>query len=84
MILSILNIIVWYLTIGCIFTLIVDWASDHARKHWKDHGIEIQDDLEWNNESRLLAIVIWPIGLMFFLNGYIKARYGDKNNKNNK
>jgi len=83
MILSILNIIVWYLAIGCVFTLIVDWTSEHAKKHWKQHGIEIPDDSEWNNESRMIAIIVWPIGILFFLNGFFKT-YFNNNNKNNK
>ena len=83
MILSILNIIVWYLAIGCVFTLVVDWASEHAKNHWKDRGIEIPDDSEWNNESRMIAIVVWPLGILFFLNGFFKT-YFNNNNKNNK
>jgi len=80
MIWSILNIIVIYLLLGCIFTLIVDWATEHAKKHWKDLDQSIDDD--WNDESRMLAILIWPIGLLFFVNGYIQSRFGN-NNKNN-
>ena len=77
----ILNILVWYLALGCIFTLIVDWATEHAKKHWKDLDQSIDDD--WNDESRMLAILIWPLGLLFFLDGFIRSYY-NKNNKNNK
>ena len=35
---------------------------------------------EWNWETRVLAIWIWPIGLIFFLYGCFKE-YFNKNNK---
>jgi len=74
---AILNMIVIYLVLGTVFTLIVDLSTEYARKK----GIEIPDNGEWNNETRLLAILVWPIGLLFFINGYIKARFGN-NDKN--
>ena len=44
-------------------------------------GIEVPDQSEWNWETRVLAICIWPVGLLFFLNGFFKS-YFNNNNKN--
>tara|TARA_R110002050_G_scaffold216956_1_gene353022 strand:+ start:871 stop:1107 length:237 start_codon:yes stop_codon:yes gene_type:complete len=75
----ILNILVWYLALGCIFTILVDISTEHARKK----GIEVPDNDDWNNETRVIAILVWPLGLLFFLDGFIRSYY-NKNNKNNK
>jgi len=76
--LEIFKMIGMYLLYGMIFTFIVDVATDYARKK----GIEIPEEAEWNMDTRLMAILVWPIGLMFFINGFIKAYFNnDKNNK---
>tara|TARA_B100000674_G_scaffold379940_1_gene322595 strand:+ start:16 stop:243 length:228 start_codon:yes stop_codon:yes gene_type:complete len=65
-----------YILAGITFTFVVDIASDYARKK----GVYVPPESEWNWETRVLAIWIWPIGLIFFLNGFFKE-YFNKNNK---
>jgi len=72
-----MNTILTYFMIGVVFTLLVDIASDYA----KSKGIHVPPESEWNNQTRLMAIFIWPIGLIFFISGYLKAIIN--NNKNN-
>ncbi len=74
---SIIEITGTYLLIGVVFTFLVDISTEYARKK----GIEVPDNSEWNNDTRLLAILVWPIGLLFFIDGFIKAYFGN-NNKN--
>ena len=62
--------IITYLFIGVIFTLMVDWSTEYARKK----GIPIPSEAEFDNESRLFAIAIWPIGIVYFAYGYFKER----------
>ena len=52
-------------------------ATEYARSK----GIEVPDSSEWNWETRILAMWIWPIGLIFFLNGFFKTYFNNKNNK---
>ena len=66
--------IINYLLLGVMFCFIVDMASDYARRK----GVKVPPDAEWNWETRLIAMVIWPLGLIFFLRGYIKERYKKK------
>ena len=73
----ILNLFINYLMIGILFAFIVDMATEYARSK----GIEVPDSSEWNWETRILAMWIWPIGLIFFLNGFFKTYFINKNNK---
>ena len=69
-----LKIIIWYLFIGVVFNFIVDMSSEYAKKK----GIVIPEGSDWNWSMRLIAMLIWPIGAIFFLNGYIKTRFNNK------
>jgi hypothetical protein len=60
--------------IGVIFTFLVDMSTEFARKK----GIKIPPDGEWNMETRLTAIILWPIGLVFFIRGFISTYYNNK------
>tara|TARA_B100000287_G_C20167881_1_gene596964 strand:+ start:176 stop:412 length:237 start_codon:yes stop_codon:yes gene_type:complete len=68
-----------YIMLGVVFAFVVDMATEYARRK----GVEVPDSSEWNWETRILAIWIWPIGLIFFLNGFFKS-YFNNNNKGNK
>jgi len=72
-----INAFITYMLAGITFTFIVDIATDYARSK----GIEVPNESEWNWETRVLAIWIWPIGLIFFLNGFFKTYFNNKNNK---
>jgi len=66
-----LEILVTYLMIGVVFIIIVDWTTEYARKR----GLPVPTNSEFDNSMRLLAIVVWPLGLLFFVKGYIQERY---------
>jgi len=72
-----MKIIGTYLLIGVVFTALVDISTEYARRK----GIKIPNKSEWNNEIRLLAILIWPIGLLYFINGFIKTYFDNNKNK---
>ena len=69
-----LNFIINYILLGVLFTFIVDMASDYA----KSKGVKVPPESEWTIETRLWAMMIWPVGLVYFLGGYIKERYKNK------
>ena len=63
-----------YILLGVLFIFIVDLASDYAVRK----GVKVPDDSDWNWETRIIAVFVWPIGLIFFVRGYIKERYKNK------
>ena len=70
-----IKFILWYLFLGVIFNLIVDISTEYA----KSKGVVVPDsDKNWNLSSRIMAALIWPIGLIYYLRGYIKERYKNK------
>lgn len=73
----ILEMIATYLMIGVVFVIVVDWTTNYAKKV----GLPVSSDSDWDEQTKLLAIIIWPLGLLFFLKGYIQERFF--NNKNN-
>ena len=74
-----LNAFIYYLFIGTMFTLIVDIASWYAEKR----GMEVPTESEWDVNTRLVAILIWPIGVIYFIAGLITVLINNNNNKNN-
>jgi len=74
-----LKIIGWYLFIGVIFNFLVDMSTDYA----KSKGVKIPDQTDWNWSMRIVSAIIWPIGMISFLNGFIKEYTKKHNNKNN-
>ena len=66
-----IDFIATYLFIGMIFVFAMEWATSHARKK----GIPVPPNADFDTESKLIAIAIWPIGLLYFLLGYIKERF---------
>tara|TARA_R110002051_G_C8720231_1_gene496596 strand:+ start:51 stop:278 length:228 start_codon:yes stop_codon:yes gene_type:complete len=73
-----LEILATYLMIGVVFNLIVDWTTRYAAKR----GLPIPPKSEFNDAMRIFVIVIWPIGLVFFVKGYIQERYFNNKTKN--
>ena len=70
----IIKYVMYYLFTGVVFSFIVDIASDYARRK----GIEVPPESDWNWETRAIAVLVWPLGLIAFLSGYIKERFNNK------
>tara|TARA_R100001443_G_C3344992_1_gene175390 strand:+ start:183 stop:398 length:216 start_codon:yes stop_codon:yes gene_type:complete len=70
-----LNFIVTYLFIGVLFIIIVDSATRYADKR----GVKLPEGSHWDDSMRLTAILIWPIGIIFFVRGFINEYF--KKNK---
>jgi len=66
-----LEYILWYLFLGVIFNLVIDMSTEYARKR----AVLIPDQSNWNWRTRIFVMFVWPIGLIWFLSGYIKERY---------
>jgi len=62
-----LNLILYYLWVGAMFTMVVDISTWYARKK----GVEVPETAEWNWQTRIFVMFIWPIGIIYFLIGYI-------------
>ena len=67
---SILN----YFFIGTAFTFIIDLIllSEKVQNHPK---IKKLLDINWTLGSRIACIFIWPIGVLVFLNAFIKQYF---------
>ena len=59
--------IIHYLFIGTMFTMVVDIATWYAKKQ----GVEAPSTSEWNWSTRFMAILIWPLGVLYFVIGFI-------------
>ena len=58
-----------YLFIGAVFTLIIDCIIS-----WKIEDPRIISILSnWNNNTRIACILIWPLGMLVFLISFIKT-----------
>jgi hypothetical protein len=57
--------ILHYLLIGTILTMIVDIVTWYARRS----GIIVPLNSEWTWSTRLVAILIWPLGLIYLVVG---------------
>ncbi len=56
-----------YLFIGTLFTMVVDISTWYAIKK----GVVVPEGTDWNWTTRILAIIIWPIGVIYFIVGFI-------------
>jgi hypothetical protein len=72
-----LNFFINYIMIGVLFCFIVDLATEYARRK----GIEVPEHTEWNWTTRIMAVWIWPLGLIFFVGGFINTYFNNKNRK---
>ncbi len=69
-----------YIMIGVLFSFIVDLTTEYARRK----GVHVPEHSEWNWQTRILCIWIWPIGVLYFINGFCREYFkNDKNNKKN-
>ena len=58
-----------YLFMGAIFTLIIDCIIS-----WKIEDPRIISILSnWNNNTRIICILIWPIGILIFFISFLKS-----------
>jgi|TARA_R110000824_G_scaffold5206_3_gene24153 hypothetical protein len=71
-----LVLLIYYLWLGAMFAMVVDLSTWYARKR----GVAVPASAEWSHTTRLLAILIWPIGIISFLAGLITTII-KKNNK---
>jgi TRAP-type C4-dicarboxylate transport system permease large subunit len=74
----ILEMIATYLMIGVIFIILVDWATTYADKR----GLPVPPNANFNDAMRIFTIIFWPIGLIFFIKGYIQERFFNNKTKN--
>ena len=73
-----MNYVLNYILIGFVFIFIVDMSTEYIRKRGVTKPPATD---EWNWGSRLFTVLIWPVGLFFFLKGYIRQRYFNNKNK---
>ena len=58
-----------YLFTGAVFTLIIDCIIS-----WKIEDPRIISILSnWNNNTRIICILIWPIGILIFFISFLKS-----------
>ena len=57
-----------YLFIGVIFTFIVDLFLNMAQ----DNPRVKEASEDWDTEQRIACVIIWPIGVIWFLIAFIK------------
>jgi len=69
-----LMFIIKYLVLGVVFAVLVDISTWHAERK----GIKIPPKAMWGTGERIAAILLWPLGVISFVSGYIKARFIDK------
>ena len=72
-----MNYVLNYILIGFVFIFIIDMTSEYVKRK----GIVTPVEFEWNWAPRLFTVLIWPLGLFFFVRGYIKERYFNNKNK---
>ena len=72
-----MNYVLYYLLAGFVFIFIIDMTSEYVKRK----GIVTPVEFEWNWGTRLFTVLIWPLGLFFFLRGYIRERYFNNKNK---
>ena len=58
-----------YLFIGFLFTFLLDIIlntySDHPKVKY----------LEWGLKEKILSVLVWPVGLLVFLNSFFKSLF---------
>jgi len=69
----IIEFILWYLVIGCVFDIVVKYLTNSLE------NAELLDrHNDFNNTDRIITILLWPIGLMFFLDGFLRTYFNNK------
>ena len=64
-----------YFFIGFVFTFILELFLNMKKiqKHPKMAKLLKQGD--WNTQSRILCIIIWPLAILTFLNAFFKSLF---------
>jgi len=60
-----------YLTIGIVFGFLVE-LSANAVKKWGEWPFKQSED-PYNMIMRILVVLLWPAGLIIFINGILKG-----------
>ena len=66
---DIINYILWYLIIGCV----VDFLYNQVENWLEDRDLLAGPRL--SNNDRVINILLWPIGLCYFMYGFIIAYF---------
>ena len=74
-----LETFIYYLFYGAIFSLVVDIST----WHFKRQGNKLPEGTDWDWNTRAIAILIWPLGVIYFVAGFIITIINNNNNKNN-
>jgi len=62
-----LETFIHYLFYGVIFSLVVDLST----WYYTHKGNKLPEGADWNWITRIMAILIWPIGVVYFVVGFI-------------
>jgi len=57
-----------YLFIGIIFTFIIDLFLNMSQNNPTVKNISE----DWHNEQRIACVILWPIGVLWFIVSFIK------------
>jgi len=71
-----LETFIYYLFIGVIFSLVVDLST----WYYQSQGNKLPEGSEWDWNTRVIAILIWPVGIMYFISGFIITIINNKKN----
>lgn len=65
-----LNILAYYLTIGLIITLVMEFCVNQIEKYLIESDEE-KDIIPWGNIERVLTIAFWPYTIILLLTAII-------------
>ena len=74
-----LGIFIYYLFVGAVFSMVVDISTWWYRRT----GQKVPPEAEWDWNTRIVAILIWPLGAIYFLAGVVVAIINNNNNNKN-
>tara|TARA_R110001592_G_scaffold348930_1_gene643457 strand:- start:27 stop:233 length:207 start_codon:yes stop_codon:yes gene_type:complete len=63
-----MDVLLNYIVIGFIFAFIIDYML--TSKSFKNHSKT--QNTKWGWDEKILAVVIWPIGIIIFLIAFVK------------
>ncbi len=67
----------YYLFSGVVFSFVVDISS----WYYERQGNKMPEGTEWDWNTRAIAILIWPLGIIYFLAGFIITVINNNKNK---
>ncbi len=71
-----LGTFIYYLFFGFIFSLVVDLST----WYYKRQGNKLPEGADWDWNTRTIAILIWPLGVIYFITGFIITIINNKKN----